>query len=75
MMPVGYSLDDWEKELHRRKRIYKRIRKLSDDIQCEEDSLGVLRDEIGSERWMKHNNRMYNLIVKRDKLLKEASGW
>jgi len=75
MMPVGYLPDEWEKELQRRKKVEKRIRKLSDDIQWEELSLDVLKDEIGSERWMKHNNRMYNLIAKRDMLVKEVEAW
>lgn len=74
-MPVGYLPDEWEKELKRRKNVEKRVRKLSDEIDGEVESLEVLRDELGSERWNKHNNRLYNLIAKRDRLLKEMEGW
>ena len=69
--PVGYSLEEWEKELKRRKCVEKKIRKLSVEIDGETQSLEVLKDEIGSERWMKHNNRLFNLLMKRDRLIKE----
>ena len=74
-MPVGVLPDEWEKELKRRKNVEKRIRKLSDEIDGEVESLEVLWDELGSERWHRHNNRLYNLIAKRDRLLKEMDGW
>lgn len=66
-----FSLEEWEAEVKRRKLIDKKIRKLSDEIDGEVQSLEVLKDEIGSDRWMKHNNRMFNLIGKRDKLMRE----
>lgn len=75
MMPVGMSPKEWEAELIRRKGINRNIRKLSEDIDFECDVLEILRDEMGSPRWMKHNNRLYRLVAKRDKLLKESEGW
>ena len=75
MMPVGYLPEEWEKELVRRKKVEKRVRKLSDEIDGEVESLEVLRDEIGSERWSKHNNRLFNLIAKREVLIAEMEGW
>lgn len=75
MMPVGMTIEEWKAELKRRKTIKKKIGKLSIDIDFEVDALTVLKDEIGSERWMKHNSRMYTLIAKRDRLLKESEEW
>jgi len=74
-MPIGFSPDEWKEELNRRKKIQRKIAKLNDDICWEEDALKALNDEIGSDRWMKHNNAMYNKIVKRDELIKEMEGW
>ena len=74
-MPVGMGLDEWKSELKRRKAINKKIGKYSEEIDFEVDALNVLKDEIGSPRWLKHNTRLFTLIAKRDKLLKEAEGW
>lgn len=75
MMPVGVTLEEWENTLKERKKVVKRIRKLSDEIDGEAQSLEVLKDEIGSERWMKHNTRLFNLTAKRDKLIEENKEW
>ena len=74
-MPVGMTTDEWKNELLRRKKVEKKIGKLSNDIDFETDALNLLHDEMGSDRWMKHNNRLYSLVAKRDALIKEASEW
>lgn len=74
-MPVGMSLEEWKKELTRRKGVNRKIRKMSEEIDFLVDGLEVLRGEVGSERYMKKYNRLFNLLAKRDRLLDEAKEW
>lgn len=53
-IPVGMKFDEYEKLLEEKKKLFAKIRKLSITIQDEEDSLEMLSDEVGSERYNRH---------------------
>lgn len=61
-MPKGMKFEEYESLLKDKQRLERQIRKASDIIFAENDSLEVLADEIGSERYNKH------LANKRQKL-------
>jgi hypothetical protein len=52
------------------RKLLARIEKLGADIDSCADALRKLK--IGCPEWMKTNNRLFNLIAKRDRLLEEA---
>ena len=53
-MPYGMDFREYEKLLDNKRKLEKRITKLSEDIDSEEDSIEILTDEIGSERYNRH---------------------
>lgn len=53
-MPKGLSFEEYEKLLKDKQRLENQIRKAHDAIFDEEDSLEILADEVGSERYNKH---------------------
>ena len=53
-IPMGMDFIEYEKLLKDREKLEKKIKTLSNKILIEEDSLEVLADEIGSERYNKH---------------------
>ncbi len=53
-IPIGMDFKEYEKLLNDKRRLEKRIGKLSEDIDSEEDSMEILADEIGSERYNRH---------------------
>ena len=53
-MPVGMTIEEYQKLLKEKSRLESQIRKASDLICIENDSLEVLSDEVGSERYNKH---------------------
>lgn len=54
LMPKGMDMATYEQLLKDKQRLEKQIRKTSDTIFAEEDSLEILADEVGSERYNKH---------------------
>jgi hypothetical protein len=53
-MPKGMDMITYEQLLKDRKRLEKQIAKANSVIYDEEDSLEILADEVGSERYNKH---------------------
>lgn len=53
-MPKGMSFEEYERLLKDKQKLEKQIRKVSDTIFAEGDSLDILSDEVGSERYNKH---------------------
>ena len=53
-IPKGMDFEEYEKLLKDKQKLEKQIAKASDTIQSEVDSLEVLSDEVGSERYNKH---------------------
>ena len=53
-MPKGMNLMEYENLLKEKQKLERQIRKASDTILAEEDSLEILADEVGSERYNKH---------------------
>lgn len=53
-IPVGMSFEEYEKLLNDKRKLEKQITKVSETIYSEEDSLEILADEIGSERYNRH---------------------
>ena len=49
-MPQGYTPEQWQKELNRRKRIERKIYKLSEERDFCEDSYSMTSDEKFKER-------------------------
>lgn len=66
-MPVGIDLNEYQNLLKEKKRLEKQITKASNDIYREEDSLEILADEIGSERYNKHLAMKQKAEIKREK--------
>lgn len=66
-MPVGIDLNEYQNLLKEKKRLEKQIAKASNDIYREEDSLEILADEIGSERYNKHLAMKQKAEIKREK--------
>lgn len=67
-MPKGMRIEEYSKLLKKKKRIGNRLRKVSDLIYDEEDSLDVLSDEIGSDRYNRHLEKKQELENERAKL-------
>ena len=49
------------------------IRKAHDTVYDEDDSLSILKDEQGSERWQRHDRRRQNALKRIEKLKKELA--
>lgn len=69
--PKDMTMDQWEKELKKRKQREKRVGILNDKIQECEDALDVLSDEVGSERWNKWNDSLQKYTQQRNALIEE----
>ena len=70
-IPNGMDVVEYEEILKKKKKIEKRLYKVSEMIDGEECSLDVLSDEIGSERYSRHSEEKQKLEVKQKKLLEE----
>ena len=64
-MPKGMHLEEYDKLLKEKERLEKKLRKASDMVFDLEDSLEVLSDEFGSERYR-------NYVESRDKYKNEV---
>lgn len=53
-MPKGISFGNYEKLLAEKSKLEKKIQRESNIILDENDSMSVLADEVGSERYNKH---------------------
>ena len=67
-IPKGMNFEEYEKLLNDKQKLEKQIVKASKDIDFEVDSLEVLSDEAGSERYNKHLQNKQKLEAKREKL-------
>lgn len=65
--PFGMNLDEYRKLLDEKKKLEKQISKASADIDFEIDSLEVLSDEVGSDRYNKHVQNKQKAEAKREK--------
>lgn len=70
-MPQGMSFEEYDKLLDNKRKIEKQIAKISEVIYSEEDSLEILADEIGSERYNRHLENMRKAEIKREKAQKK----
>lgn len=67
-IPKGMTFEEYEKLLKDKQKLEKQIAKTSDIIQSEVDSLEVLSDEVGSERYNKHLQNKQKAESKREKV-------
>ena len=65
--PFGMNLGEYQKLLDEKKKLEKQISKASADIDFEIDSLEVLSDEVGSDRYNKHLQNKQKAESKREK--------
>ena len=70
-MPKGMDFKEYDKLLNNKRKLEKRITKLSEDIDSEEDSLEILADEIGSERYNRHLTNKHKAEAKREQSQKK----
>lgn len=70
-IPKGMSFEEYEKLLADKRKLEKQITKASNDIYSEEDSLEILADEIGSERYNRHLESKQKAEIKREKAQKK----
>ena len=66
-IPKGMDFEEYEKLLKDKQKLEKQIAKASMDIDFEVDSLEVLSDEVGSERYNKHLQSKQKAEAKREK--------
>ena len=66
-IPKGMNFDEYEKLLKDKQKLEKQIAKASMEIDFEIDSLEVLSDEVGSERYNKHLQNKQKSEAKREK--------
>ena len=66
-IPKGMDFEEYEKLLKDKQKLKKQIAKASKDIDFEVDSLEVLSDEVGSERYNKHLQSKQKAEAKREK--------
>ena len=66
-IPKGMDFEEYGKLLNDKHKLEKQIAKASDTIQSEVDSLEVLSDEVGSERYNKHLQSKQKAEAKREK--------
>nr|DAI60818.1 MAG TPA: hypothetical protein [Caudoviricetes sp.] len=70
-MPKGMSIEEYSKLLKKQKRIKNRLTKVSNLIYDEEDSLEILSDEVGSNRYNRHLEKKQELEDEQVKLLEK----
>ena len=70
-MPKGMDIEEYNKLLKKLKKIKNRLTKVSNLIYDEEDSLEVLSDEIGSDRYNRHLEKKQELENEQVKLLEK----
>ena len=70
-MPKGMDIEEYNKLLKKQKSIKKRLTKVSNLIYEENDSLDVLIDEIGSNRYNRHLEKLQELENEQAKLLEQ----
>lgn len=66
-IPKGMNFEEYGQLLNDKQKLEKQIAKASDTIQSEIDSLEVLSDEAGSERYNKHLQSKQKAEAKREK--------
>ena len=66
-IPKGMDFKEYEKLLNDKKKLVRQINKASADIDFENDSLEVLADEVGSDRYNKHLQNKQKAEAKREK--------
>lgn len=66
-IPKGMNFEEYEKLLKNKQKLEKQIQKASNDIDFENDSLEILEDEKGSERYNAHLQKKQKAEVKREK--------
>ena len=66
-IPKGMNFEEYEKLLNDKQKLEKQIAKASMEIDFEIDSLEVLSDEVGSERYNKHLQNKQKSEAKREK--------
>ena len=66
-IPKGMDFEEYGKLLNDKQKLEKQIAKASKDIDVEVDSLEVLSDEVGSERYNKHLQSKQKAEAKREK--------
>ena len=66
-IPQGMNFEEYEKLLNDKQKLEKQIAKESMEIDFEIDSLEVLSDEVGSERYNKHLQNKQKVEIKREK--------
>ena len=66
-IPCGMDFEEYEKLLKDKQKLELQIAKLSDRIDSEQDSLDVLADETGSERYNRHLRAKQEAETKREK--------
>lgn len=65
-IPKGISFNEYEKLIKYKHRLEKQIENTSRDIEFEVDSLALLSDEVGSERYAKHLHSKLKAEIKRE---------
>lgn len=70
-MPKGIDIEYYNKLLKKQKRIKNRLTKVSNLIDEEIDSLNVLSDEIGSDRYNRHLEKLQDLENEQVKLFEK----
>lgn len=70
-MPKGMGIEEYNNLLKKQKRIKTRLTKVSNLIDDEEDSLDVLSDEVGSDRYNRHLEKKQELENEQVKLLEK----
>lgn len=68
-MPKGIMFEEYEKLINEKHKLEKQIRRASEIIFEEEDSLEVLEDEVGSDRYNKHLMRRQRAKSRREKAM------
>lgn len=66
-MPIGMSFEEYDKLLADKRKLEKQITIASNTIYSAEDSLEILADEIGSERYNKHLAKKQKAEIKRQR--------
>ena len=67
--PKGIMFEEYEKLINEKHKLDRQIRRTSDKIFDEEDSLEVLADEVGSDRYNEHLMKKQKLEAKREKAM------
>lgn len=70
-IPKGMDIEEFNKLLKKQKRIRNRLTKVSNLIDDEIDSLEALSDEIGSDRYNRHLEKLQELENEQVKLLEK----